>query len=72
MKIQPIYHVKSVPKPERVKYIMQRGEDKKSTYCIVYGIKSSCCNDPNRDCFKEHVVGIKRHTGFTGLGLQVV
>jgi hypothetical protein len=40
------------------------GRGRKDTiyYRISCGIKSSYCNDLNRDCFKEHIISIKRIT----------
>ena len=40
-------------------------------YCISCGISCSFCNDPDRDCFKEHVTSIARQTRSSGLLIGV-
>jgi hypothetical protein len=43
-------------------HIEGRGRKDTMYYCISCGLKSSFCNDSNRDCFKQHVAKIKRTT----------
>jgi hypothetical protein len=45
------------------KLCMEKQSRKDSIYyCISCGISCSFCNDPTRDCFKEHVMSIARQT----------
>jgi hypothetical protein len=51
-----------------------RGRGRRDTmyYCISCGLKSSFCDDPNRDYFKQHVAKIKQTTRSTsGLFTEV-
>jgi hypothetical protein len=42
--------------------IEKREQKDTMCYCISDGVKSSLCNDPNRDCFKQHAPRIKLST----------
>jgi hypothetical protein len=40
-------------------------------YCISCGLGCNFCNDPNHDCFKDHVMSIARQTRSSGLVVRV-
>jgi hypothetical protein len=40
-------------------------------YYILCGLGCSFCNDPNRDCFKDHFMSIARQTRSSGLVVRV-